>query len=139
MAQAAVADAKTGKDKLLNDLKQYPDVERLIMGIEGGFITTDGVSTVAATDVASIAFAEPDEKAQSISALISQLNLLGLWYGQMYKDVAAGIYVGEWDDKDSAEIHVDEQRTKIFQRMWNFHHVVTQQAYPTASKIDTIA
>ena len=57
----------------------------------------------------------------------------------MYKDVAAGIYVGEWDDKDSAEIHVDEQRTKIFQRMWNFHLVVTQQAYPTTLKADTLA
>ena len=79
MAQAAETKAEAvfvgndlgKKEQFIKNLRQYPDVERLVMAIEGGFITADGTSTIAATDVVSIAAADPDERAQSIAALLS--------------------------------------------------------------------
>ena len=107
-------------------IRKFPDFDALIQAAEAGALGSSGsLASVRTAD-----FTENDENSREAKAAAELLGIMARFFALKHDDVLQ-MYGGKDDaDAEDAFINIDEMRSELIDKIWEFHEAVTTRWFP---------
>ena len=110
-------------------IRKFPDFNALIQAAEAGALGSSG----SVASILTVDFTENDENSREAKAAAEMLKIMARFFALKHDD-ALKTYGGNNDaDAEDAFIDIDDMRSELIDKIWEYHEAVTTRWFPGES------
>ena len=107
-------------------IRKFPDFNALIQAAEAGALGSSG----SVASILTVDFTENDENSREAKAAAEMLKIMAQFFALKHNDTLKTYGGNNNADAEDAFIDIDEMRSELIDKIWEYHEAVTTRWFP---------